>query len=136
MTQKPGLTYVDWQDVEVMVYDLVRQIMRSGKQYEVIAGVTRGGLVPAVMLSHMLKLPMIAIAPTDLVEHDHATLIVDEIYDTGKTISKIKSLNPRADIAVLFHNEGLPELNYYVIKRQLNDWIVFPWEHHSGENDK
>lgn len=135
MTQKPGLTYVDWRDVEVMVYDLVRLIMRSGKQYKVIAGVTRGGLVPAVMLSHMLKLPMIAMEPTEHVRHDDV-LIVDEIYDTGKTIEKIKSLNPKADIAVLFHNEGLPELDYYVVKRQLNDWIVFPWEHHSGENDK
>ena len=128
MNAKPGLTYAGWDDIEQMVDHLAEKIQASSKQYEVIAGVTRGGLIPAVMLSHKLNLPMIAIAPTDIVENDHVTLIVDEIYDTGKTVEKIRFWNPRSDIAVLFHNEGLPELEHYVIKRKLDDWIVFPWE--------
>lgn len=128
MITKSGLTYISWDDIETMVTSLAHTIKASGRTFSCIAGVSRGGLVPAVMLSHKLKLPMIPITPNDMVENDHETIIIDEIYDTGKTIEKVKLFNPRASYAVLFHNIHLPELDFYCIKRDLVDWIVFPWE--------
>lgn len=128
MNTKKGLTYVEWDDVEQMVDHLANLIKASGRTFTCVAGISRGGLIPAVMLSHKLKLQMIPITPIDMIETDHETVIVDEIYDTGKTIEKVKSFNPRAAYATLFHNDHLPELDFYCIKRDLVDWVVFPWE--------
>jgi len=128
MKTKTGLTYLSWDDVEMLVTSLAYTIQHSGRQFSYVAGVSRGGLIPAVMLSHKLKLKMIPITPIDMIETDHETVIVDEIYDTGKTIEKVKSFNPRAAYATLFHNEHLPELDFYCVKRDLTDWIIFPWE--------
>jgi len=128
MNTKSGLVFVEWDDVEQMVDHLANLITTSGRTFSCIAGVSRGGLIPAVMLSHKLKLPMISITPNDMVENDHEAIIVDEIYDTGKTIEKIKLFNPRAAYATLFHNEHLPELDFYCVKRDLVEWVVFPWE--------
>jgi hypoxanthine phosphoribosyltransferase len=122
------IQHVSWEEVDDMVNYLARTIEVSGKQYAYIAGVERGGLVPAVMLSHRLDIPMCAIAPDEKVEDKTNVLIVDEIYDTGETIRKLKLNNPHADFAVLFHNEGLPAINFYAVKKDLVQWIVFPWE--------
>lgn len=128
MNTKSGLVYVEWDDVEKMVDHLAKLITNSGRAFSCVAGVSRGGLIPAVMLSHKLNLPMVSITANDMVENDHEAIIVDEIYDTGSTIKKLKLSNPRAAYAVLFHNANLPELDFYCVKRDLVDWIVFPWE--------
>lgn len=127
MTSKP-LHYVTWDTVNQYVDLLAEDIKRSGHTITLIAGVTRGGLVPAVMLSHRLGIPMTAIAPNEMIEHDHETLILDEIYDTGKTFAKLKELNPRAKFAALITNRFLPEIDYPVVRVALNNWYVFPWE--------
>ena len=66
-----------------------------------------------------------AILPISLAKK---TLIVDEIYDTGKTIRGLKQVNPMTQFAVLYHNIGLDELQYYGRKMRLDNWLVFPWE--------
>ena len=47
-----------------------------------IFGIPRGGLIPAVYLSHALDLPMVAEVK------DARTLVVDDIADEGKTLKK------------------------------------------------
>lgn len=125
---KSEMTYIQWHTIEEMVDVIAKQVRDSEKEYAYIAGVVRGGLVPAVMLSHKLDLPMVAINPNDEVSQHHEVLIVDEIYDTGKTMRTLMENNPRADFAVLFHNTDLAPLKYFAVKRKLDDWIVFPWE--------
>jgi len=125
---KAELTYVPWSVIDEMVDDIAKQVRDSEKEYAYIAGVARGGLIPAVMLSHRLDLPMVAINPNDEVSQHHEVLIIDEIYDTGKTMRKLMENNPRADFAVLYHNIDLAPLKYFAVKRKLDDWIIFPWE--------
>lgn len=92
---------------------IVRQIQKSEWQPDYIVGIVRGGLYPAVMLSHYLDVPMHALKVTlrDGVEEDCDTncwmaedaygypnsdtdkcniLIVDDINDSGATIKWIK----------------------------------------------
>ena len=50
--------YYSWQDVEGQCLDLARQINKSGFVPDYIVGLTRGGLVPAVLLSQYLGVRM------------------------------------------------------------------------------
>ena len=128
-----SIVNLDWLQLEILVESLAHDIKESGHTFTLIAGVTRGGLVPAVMLSHKLKLPMTAISTNEMIEHDHETLIVDEIYDTGKTINRLRELNPRAKFAALISNRFLPELDFPGVRRALDEWTVFPWENKDGQ---
>ena len=71
--------YVTWEEVEELVNLLAKQIAQSGYQIEYIFGLQRGGLIPAVILSHKLGIPMTQ-DPTR-----QNILIVDDICDSGET---------------------------------------------------
>lgn len=47
-----------WDDVERAVRDIAMQMYKDNWRPDYIVGITRGGLVPAVMLSHMTGIPM------------------------------------------------------------------------------
>jgi len=79
---------------------LVEQIKADEWQPDYIVGITRGGLVPAVCLSHMLNIPMETVKwslrddcvqemncwiPEDI-DNGMKVLIVDDIIDGGETI--------------------------------------------------
>ena len=119
-----------------------------------LVGVGRGGLAPAVYLSHRMSLPMVSI--------DHSTriaqfgeelvavlaqrtrdgdrlLFVEDINDSGRTIGELRALlagqDARADnirFAVLLDNVlsgQRVEYAYRPIDRSVTkDWFVFPWE--------
>ena len=130
---EPGMkkekVFIDWSTIEFLVDQLAMQIRKSDKQYDAIVGIQRGGLIPAVMLSHRLNLPMYVITPSSQLDDGLQNLLfVDEIYDTGKTIDHLQTCHPFADFAVLYHNNDLPPLKFYGTKQLLNKWLVFPWE--------
>jgi len=50
--------YVSWNEIDELVNSLTQQITQSGIQIENIFGLQRGGLIPAVMISHKLGIPM------------------------------------------------------------------------------
>ncbi len=128
LSLKKDYAHIDWIIVEYLVSILVEKIKKSDIKYDMIVGINRGGLIPAVMLSHKLELPMITMMPDDVLPEGLRHLIVDEIYDTGNTITKIKANNPTADFAVLYHNVDLPSLKFYGLKTALDKWLIFPWE--------
>lgn len=119
---------LDWDDIDFYVNNVYNFILGSKKEYELIAGVTRGGLIPAVMLSHKLDIPIIAIDPDSILDTDTKTLVVDEIYDTGLTIKHLLSRNPAIDIAVIVSKDKHAPVNYVGSHIDIEDWIIFPWE--------
>lgn len=52
------LTTYNWNKVERAVQDIAMGMYKDKWRPDYIVGVTRGGLVPAVMLSHMTDIPM------------------------------------------------------------------------------
>ena len=128
---------LEWHHIDLVVEGICREIRASRKSYMAVCGITRGGLIPAVMLSHRLDIPMVPIAPesTSLdVFEDRPVLVVDEIYDTGKTINWFLARYPVLDTAVLFSRPLLAPVTfkgYEVIGEE--EWLVFPWER--GEQD-
>lgn len=96
------------------------------KKYDAVYGVPRGGLVPAVIISHKLGIPL-----TDLRGGDDPmgcnTLVVDDINDTGKTVNEYKAVG--LDIAVLIERKtSAGSADFAGVIVDYDDWIVFPWE--------
>lgn len=62
-------------------------------------------------------------------------IVVDDVYDTGKTFRAIKKLeefknNPDYSFTALFGNENEDGVHYF--HEQLYRWIVYPWERVKG----
>lgn len=56
------VTHPTWLDLDNYAVDIVRQIKVHGwSSIDFVIGLTRGGLIPAVRISHLLDIPMIAI---------------------------------------------------------------------------
>ena len=84
-----------------------------------IYGVPRGGICLAVALSHKLDIKLIE-KPTK------KSLIVDDVYETGITLSKFKNIE-EANFFVLFSKKK-PIWWNTVNLSDTREWIVFPWE--------
>jgi len=142
--------YITQEDIKHSLLDIVQQMYKDDWRPDFIVGVTRGGLWPAMMLSHYLGIKMytldVRMRDGDEKEHcewliDEATcgtniLIIDDINDTGETFSWIRN-----DWGVLENNlrfaalvDNLPsqfDLDYSSIeinKAENPQWIVFPYE--------
>ncbi len=119
-----------------------------------LVGVGRGGLTPAVYLSHRIGLPLVSI--------DHSTriaqfgeelvavlaqrtrdgerlLFIEDINDSGKTIGELRAalaaegaIADRVRFAVLMDNVRSSQRVDYgalTIDRAVQkDWFIFPWE--------
>ena len=122
-------TYLTWKDIEDAVESLTYQIQTSGKSIEAIAGLPRGGLIPAVLLSHKLNLPYVDIIG-DCEEYEHI-LIVDDICDSGETL---KQYHDYFLTATIHHKQSaIVEPNFYYSLTPENRWIVYPWEREDSE---
>jgi hypoxanthine phosphoribosyltransferase len=96
--------YYSWQLIEGAVIEISRQLVADKWMPDYIIGVTRGGAIPAVMLSQYLNISMRPLhvslrdseeCVSDLGASEDAfngknILIVDDINDQGSTIAWIK----------------------------------------------
>lgn len=88
-------------DFHTDIRNLAQKIQadRDNWSPNVVVGLTRGGLIPAVCLSHRLGVPMIALnvsegqvtSLTDIVFNYENILVVDEFIDTGKQLNHLFS---------------------------------------------
>ena len=101
-----------------------------GPNCQTVYGAPRGGLIPAVFVSHKLKLEL----KMSLSEPETETVFIDDILDSGRTVRSLwsKGLNPSSLSAFLFYRSGTPKLPgpvYYTVR--IDDpttRIVFPYE--------
>lgn len=96
--------YYSWQQVEGAVLDIARQMQAHNWRPDYIVGITRGGGIPAILLSQYTGIPMSPLqislrdsnaCVSDLGMAEDAfdnkkILIVDDINDSGATINWIK----------------------------------------------
>ena len=121
-------TYLTWGDIEILVHDLCSQIAMSGTQIEHIYGLPRGGLIPAVMVSHKLGIPM----TQDL--NLPNILIVDDICDSGETFKKLYQQYPNVEFACLHFKPHTSTFHpTFLTKFHSDDWIVYPWEQENSD---
>lgn len=114
--------YLSWDDINILVEDLCNTIASSGAQIKSVAGIQRGGLIPAVMISHKLNIPFVSRINKD-------TLVVDDICDTGETLQK--SIAPYT--ATLHYKPTAVFTPDFYAKETGTEWIVYPWERSDSE---
>ena len=74
----------------------------------------------AVALSHALDRPLLS-AP------EQSALIVDDVYETGRTLQALKVQVPQASFAV-WVSKVRPDWWVAAEVAASSEWLVFPWE--------
>lgn len=150
----PTLTPITHDDFLTVVAALAGTLRSDSWQAQLLVGVGRGGLVPAVFLSHATGLPMVSIDFSTPIPEFNAALIatlakrtrdgerlvfVEDINDSGRTIAAIRQqlADAGADaehvrFAVMVDNVVSDQRIDYSWRRidrtVTKDWFVFPWE--------
>lgn len=144
--------YVTWRDVIDLCYKLAIDIANSGYEPDVIVAVLRGGVVPALLLSDILgieELYAMRIKHWGIAEEVYTTpiveqlpqrrlkgakvVLVDEVVDTGKTITKateeLKKLGASEVRSAVLHFKTTSTISpdYYAAKLDKWVWIFYPW---------
>ena len=118
-----GKIYLSWDDIETLVNQLCKQITENTRKITSVTGLERGGLIPAVMVSHKLNLPYVySIHPN--------TLVIDDICDTGETLSLILG---GVYTAVLHYKPTAKHRPTFYAQEVGDEWIVYPWERKDSE---
>jgi len=132
--------YLDWNDIENLVKKTALKIKKINKKYDLIIGIKNGGIIPAILISRELDINDIEfitirenkIFKVNKFHKDKKYLLIDEIYDTGKTFFIVNEYFKRFeyDYACLVSRYRIPDNNKIVTGKVLNHkkWIVFPWE--------
>jgi hypoxanthine phosphoribosyltransferase len=140
-----------WDQIYDMLLDLADVIRKDGFKPDIIVGVSRGGWLPARVLSDLLSNPNLAnvgaefylgvaetryepalTQPISVAVSGKTVLIVDEVADTGKSLKLVKEHimeqgAAEARTATVYckpWSTGKP--SYY--SKGTSNWIVFPWE--------
>jgi hypoxanthine phosphoribosyltransferase len=114
--------FVYWDDISVLVEELCNTIAMSGIRIKSVTGIERGGLIPAVMISHKLNIPYVTKINKD-------TLVVDDICDSGETLSNIVA----GYTATLHYKKTASFTPDFYSKEVGDEWIVYPWERTDSE---
>jgi uncharacterized protein len=110
---------LSWIDTNELVDILCEKIKFDLPNIDSVHGIPRGGLIPAVLISHKLGLPYVsAVGPN--------TLVVDDICDSGVTLDK----GPGVYTAVLHYKPHTScfKPNIWSEIHEGNEWVIYPWE--------
>ncbi len=141
-----------WTDVERMVAKLLRALPRD---YDNILVITRGGMVPACLISERtgirnilcaavvlydgearaLPAPAFVQFPDDRHVEGRRILVVDDVWDSGSTIvavrDRLRKAGARVDVCVLHYKprrSKFPGDGPDHHAEETDGWIVYPWD--------
>ncbi len=144
--------HLTWRDIEDCVARLIGQLDRD---YDCMLVVTRGGLVPACLISERIDLrntlvaavmfytgvdqqleaPIFLQFPADPLLAGKNILIVDDVWDSGRTIMAVKERVQDAQgqptIAVLHYKPDrsqFPRAKPDLYGKEASGWLVYPWD--------
>lgn len=144
---------ISWTDVERMVATLLSHI--RGRDYDHILVITRGGMVPACMISERTDIrnilcaavvfyegqsiarsvPLFVQFPSDDQVNGRRVLVVDDVWDTGSTIvavrDRLRKAGATVECCVLHYKPAhsrFPEDRPDFYAEEVSGWIVYPWD--------
>jgi hypoxanthine phosphoribosyltransferase len=108
-----------WADIEEQCRALAREIKEQAVPFDVIIGISRGGWVPARLLS-------------DLLDNDEIDTVRVDIADTGgslaATVEHIKGKGVKSIFVVTLLKKPISKFTPDLFVRETPDWVIFPWE--------
>ena len=119
--------YLSWKWVDEQINTIGDKL--DGYELEFIAGIPRGGLIPAVMMSHAFGIKYISYSSAKLLPKElrEKTIVIDDISDTGVTMKEAVDLG--FITAALSLRSGTKTVPNFIGEQINNDsWLVFPWE--------
>ena len=134
---------VSWDQLHRDARALARRLSAKGPWDRVVA-ITRGGLVPAAIVSRELEVRLIDTVCVSSYDHQKqgelnvlkgvaedsdTTLIIDDLVDTGKTARLVREMLPSAHFATIYAKPaGRPLVDTFVTEVSQDTWIHFPWD--------
>ncbi|MBB4301711.1 xanthine phosphoribosyltransferase [Rhodobium orientis] len=143
---------VSWDQFHRDARALAWRISGDGP-FEAIVCITRGGLVPAAVVSRELGIRLIETiciasrhnyrdqgelmilkqVAKDVVDKaggkGAGVLVVDDLVDTGKTASVVRDILPDAHFATVYAKpKGRPLVDTFITEVSQDTWIYFPWD--------
>ena len=147
MVEEPVRRVISWDEYNELVSSIASQVKGTP---DAIVGLTRGGLVPAVSLSHMYnaKLYCLNVSLRDGKASSQGfdwrqlrkytnILIVDDINDSGATLWEVANQcygrEIRKPTFATLLSKGSSEFDNLISGEEINkdkehEWLVFPWE--------
>lgn len=139
---------MSWLDVEKATNALASSI-RHEFDPDIIIGIARGGLTPAVRLSHLLGDKPLRIIHVRFYENVNQrrgkpemwsdvgkvsgkVLVVDDVADTGETLKMVvkhikeKGASDVRIATIAYKPRSCVKPDFYIFETE--KWIVFPWE--------
>lgn len=143
--------YLDWVAVDELIQRLLALLPRT---YDYVMAVTRGGMIPAALISYRGRLRNVLVAveqpasdvheifgrptfcefPADPLLKGKRILVVDSVWGTAAALmavkTRIEQAGGAADLCVLHYrpqgawNEPKPDY----CAEESDAWVVFPWE--------
>ncbi len=134
---------VSWEELHRNAKALAWRLIDKGPWKGIIA-VTRGGLVPAAIISRELEVRLIDTVCVSTYDHKNQReamvlkavegdgegwLIVDDLVDTGKTAVIVRKMLPKAHFATVYAKPaGRPLVDTFITEVSQDTWIFFPWD--------
>jgi xanthine phosphoribosyltransferase len=143
---------VSWEEFHRDARALAWRLSEAGP-FQAIVCITRGGLVPAAIVSRELEIRVIetvcvasyhdyknqgetAVLKTiaaDVAklggEGGSGVLIVDDLVDTGRTAAIVRKMLPKAHFATVYAKPmGRPLVDTFITEVSQDTWIYFPWD--------
>jgi hypoxanthine phosphoribosyltransferase len=149
--------YLGWEDITAMVRGVLEELKTF--EFDAILAVSRGGLIPACLISEATGLRNILVAavmfyteveqtldepvflqfPEDAILYGKKILIVDDVWDSGKTAVAVRRRVARAGgkptLACLHFKPANNQFSGQgpdVYARETSAWIVYPWDPKQG----
>jgi xanthine phosphoribosyltransferase len=141
---------VSWDQFHRDARALAWRLAGVNPQWKAIVCITRGGLVPAAVISRELGIRIIEtvcvasyhdytsqgqlqvlkeINPSLLENEGENILIIDDLTDTGKTAGVVRAMLPKAHFATIYAKpKGRPLVDTFVTEVSQDTWIYFPWD--------
>jgi hypothetical protein len=145
-------TYITWDEVSLLSENVQGQITTAAYHPDILIGISRGGLIPARLLSDLLhnnSLYIIRIAfykeigktekePRLLQGIDQETiqgkniLLIDDVADSGKSldlaINYLNTLHPQNIKTATLHYKKHSCIKPDFFGKEETTWLVYPWE--------
>jgi hypoxanthine phosphoribosyltransferase len=139
-----------WHEIDRMLNRLVEMVRMNDFRPDIIVGISRGGLIPAAVLSDRLGVDCDAVRlrfyksvqnteeTPNIIQHVSSdlrrkkVLIVDDVADTGHSLQTIKRYVQEKgadDIMVCtLHYKPCSIIKPDHFVEETNAWIIYPWE--------